>query len=360
MPGKYRWSGIHFTIRFGVSDLIQSPLIHACPVDDSFKTGLLRLQQLFSIYSSTSPEPLPAPGLAISPEIRLQSELYIPVNRIRQLFYRLYEKSLNYSPILSSSPFYKALSWADCYSKFPEWLQISPNPAILIKHLLNDEQLLTRFIFYSFLPKRFNGSGFGRYPKQLLHIRRWFSEQFNRPIRLLDAASGTGEGTWELLELSAKRGINKELITVEGWTLEPLEVWVAEKQDMPHELERSQNYKSRVKPLLEQDWGNQISFKVFDLLSECCDPMVFDLIICNGLIGGPIVNHPVQNRQLLKNLTGMLAPDGILLLADHFHGGWKKQGISSIIEIILNEYGFEINSAGEGISAYRRDRQSNL
>lgn len=58
---------------------------HTC-----FTTGLGRITQRFATYAATSPQPLPAPGLIVTPEIRLQSELYLPINEIRRLFYRLY------------------------------------------------------------------------------------------------------------------------------------------------------------------------------------------------------------------------------------------------------------------------------
>ncbi len=283
----------------------------------------------------------------------------MPISEIRQMFYRLYNNSLSYFPIFSSTPFYKALSWADCYTRFPEWLQITPNPALLIKHLLNDERLLVRFIFYSFLPKRFNGAGFGRYPEQLLQIQSWLSRRRNIPLRLLDAACGTGEGTWELLELSAKTGLKPEQVTTEGWTLDPLEAWVAEKQVLPHELERGKNYKCRVSHLVEQGWGNRISFRAFNLLSERYDTTQFDLILCNGLLGGPIINQPEELLRVVRNLAAILTPDGLLLIADHFHSGWGKKDCRPAVERFLNEFGLDTDPAGEGIAAFRKHADNN-
>ena len=74
------------------------------------------LDQLFCSYAATSPQPLPAPGLLITPEIRLQSELYLPIKEIRRLFNRLYAAAVEHAPILSSTPFYHCPSWADCFA----------------------------------------------------------------------------------------------------------------------------------------------------------------------------------------------------------------------------------------------------
>ncbi|MDD2501828.1 MAG: chemotaxis protein CheR, partial [Geobacter sp.] len=227
--------------------MIHCPLIRQ-PDPACFCAGLQRLHRQFTVYSATSPQPLPAPGLVISPEIRLQSELYLPIKEVRQLYNRLYDATLSYVPILSSTPFHASPSWADCFAALPSWLQLSTNPARLLERLLKDQQLLTRFLFFSFLPGRFNGAGFGRYPEQQDWLQQHLKQQVGKPLRVLDAACGSGEGTWEVAELLAENGWQPEQVQLEGWTIEPLEVWAAQTQCLPHEPQREKNYQQRVQP----------------------------------------------------------------------------------------------------------------
>jgi len=323
------------------------PLI--CQPDPArFQAGLRQLNQRFTTYAATSPQPLPAPGLLITPEIRLQSELYLPLKEIRRLFNRLYNETLSYAPILSSTPFYHCPGWADCFVGLPSWLQFSANPARLLERLLEDQQLLARFLFFSFLPGRFNGTGFGRYPDQLTWLHAWLVNRDADTLRILDAACGSGEGTWELLELVAESG---DLI--EGWTIEPLEVWTAQNQLLPHDPERERIYQHRVQPLLEQGCGERISFRAVDLLEGSINSERFDLILCNGLLGGPIIHQPHQLRQVIALLARRLLSGGVLVVADRFHNGWKKQVPQNVIVGLLHDAGLEVEQAGEGLAGVK-------
>jgi len=292
----------------------------------------------------------------VTPEIRHQSELYLPIADVRPLFYRLYCQSLAYPPLFSSSPLETALSWADSFALFPRWLQCSPDPARLLERLLDDRQLLTRFIFFSFLPVRFNGAGFGRYPAQMDWLRQYLPHPRTGLLRILDAACGSGEGTWELTGLLAETGWKPEQAQLEGWTLEPLEVWAAVQQCLPHKPEREKGYQEQVRPLLEQGWGERVSFRVVNLLAEIASPQRFDLIICNGLLGGPIINQAGQLQQVVARLAGLLSPGGVLLLANRFHEGWKKQVPQDLLARLLCAQGLVLQQAGEGLAGCKPER----
>ena len=330
------------------SDLPDCLLVKA--VDPTlFQGGLRRIHHRFNRYAATSPVPLPAAGLVVTPEIRLQSELYLPLGELRPLFYRLYQEALSYPPILSSTPFYRCLSWADCFALLPPWLQQTPNPASLLAMLLQERELLSRFIFFSFLPDRFNGHGFGRYPSQLAWLRTFLSESSASHLRILDAACGSGEGTWELAELLAGMGFTPRQVSLEGWTLEPLEVWAAQQRCLPHALTRGQQYRRRLQPLVQQGWGSQITFAVRDLCTVT-EAASFDLIICNGLLGGPLLHQPEQLTQVVRNLTGLLAPGGVLAAANRFHGGWKKLAPEQLLAELFRDRGLTVSMAGEGLA----------
>lgn len=124
-----------------------------------FENAILHLQRRFEIYTSTCPAPFVAPGLIVTPEIRRQCELYLPVAEIGEIFNKLYRFALNYPPILSSTIFHNPLSWAETFAGLPPRLQLSANPALLLKSLLTEQNLLSEFLFASFLPQRFYGGG---------------------------------------------------------------------------------------------------------------------------------------------------------------------------------------------------------
>jgi len=341
-----RWNVTPSTALCAVSDLPDCPLIKA--VDSAFfQNGLRRIHRLFNLYAATSPQPLPAPRLVVTPEIRRQSELYLPMDELRPLFYRLYRAALTYPPRYSSTPFHTCLSWADCYAALPPWLQQSANPAHLLEQLLHDQELLTRFIFFSFLPERFNGHGFGRYPGQLAWLRNLLLEKSIRHLRVLDAACGSGEGTWELAELLTEIGFTPRQASLEGWTLEPLEVWAARQRCLPHSRQRQQQYRNRVQPLVCQGWGRQVTFRVRDLCAVH-ETAPFDLIICNGLLGGPLLHQPEQLTQVVRILIRLLAPGGILAATNRFHNGWKKQ--APLIAERFRDCGLAVVETGEGLA----------
>lgn len=327
------------------------PLIRP-PDPASFTASLRRLQRRFSCYADYSPQPLPTAGLIITPEIRYQSEHYLPFAEIRQVFYQLYRQTLSYAPILSSTPFQHALSWADCFAAFPAWLHDCANPAVLLERLLYDQQLLARFLFFSFLPCRFNGAGFGRYPEQLA----WLQQHLSRhpaPLRILDAACGNGAGTWELAELLATDGWQPNEVILEGWTLEPLEVWAAQHQRLPHDAVREAQYRRRVQPLLQQGWGTQVTFQVVDLLDNRSYRHGFNLILCNGLLGGPIINRVQELQQVLGRLASFLLPGGVLLLADRFHDGWKQEVPRELLVRLLHTAGLRTQDSAAGCVAVK-------
>ncbi|MDO9067241.1 MAG: hypothetical protein Q7W05_02155, partial [Deltaproteobacteria bacterium] len=143
---------------------------------ERFRSSIRILQGRFDIYVSTCPDPFIAKDLIVTPEIRRQSEHYLPIAEITRIFYRFYEYALTYPPVLSSTPFHKALSWADVLVSLPPRLQFSANPARLLEALLSDQGLMGEFLFLSFLPLRFYG-GFKRYPKQAEFIREWLNNR---------------------------------------------------------------------------------------------------------------------------------------------------------------------------------------
>lgn len=325
-----------------------APLLRR-PDPACFACGLRSLHRRFNTYAATCPVPLAAAGLHVTSEIRTQSELYLPLGEIQELFHQLYRHSLAYPPILSSTPFHGSPSWADLYAFLPSEFQISPNPARLLERLLEDDGMLQRFLFYSFLPGRFYG-GFLRYPGQRAFVREWLKGR-REPLRCLDAACGTGEESYALARMLLEQGRSPASFRIEGWTVEPLEVWGAASGTFPHLPVRTVAFRGETDFLFTAGAQSSLEFRSIDLLEPVTviENSRFDLILCNGLLGGPILNGRYQLERLVARLAGLLAPGGILLVADSFHGGWKRQHPQEELRALLEAAGLETGEAGEGL-----------
>lgn len=325
------------------------------PVDiRHFHSAVRRLNTLFTIYAGTCPVPLPAPGLIITPEIRTQCERYLPIDVVAASFNNLYSAVLTYPPILSSTPFHHALSWVDTFAALPTQFQFSANPARLLESLLADSGMLSRFLFASFLPDRFYG-GIGRYPGQQLCIREWLTTRKNGTLHCLDAACGIGEDAYGLALLLSERGFSPEEMRIDGWTLEPLEVWAATHRRYPHDRRREALLREATSVLFQRGFDRSITFSCQDILAYPPPSGRFDLILCNGLLGGPILCEKNQLDRAVSTLTQLLAPGGILLAADCFHGGWKQKCPQSVLRTLFDAYGLKLVATGDGIGGLKFD-----
>lgn len=333
-------------------------LLNSAPDPARFSTAIQRLRRMTTASLAYCPPPWPAPGLIVTPEGRCQSERWLPLDDIRPVFERLYRSSLTYPPLLSSTPFHNALSWSDVVAAMPPRFQAGAGPARFLESLLADRDLLTAFLFDSFLPRRFYG-GFGRYPGQMAFVRGWLASWRGESLRCLDAACGTGEDTYGLASLLMEVGLKKGDSRVEGWTIEPLEVWAAAFCRFPHDRRRETGFRRVTAPLFEHGYTTGIRFRCRNLLAPPASPSGeagrFQVILCNGLLGGPIINDLREVRRVVANLAALLAPGGILLTADSFHGGWKQKCPQSMLRALFLEFGLETFAAGEGAGALKPD-----
>ncbi|MDD2898298.1 MAG: chemotaxis protein CheR [Desulfuromonadaceae bacterium] len=325
-----------------------------------FHSAVRHLQRRFDAYAARCTTPFIAPGLIVTPEIRAQSELYLPIAEIKRAYNCLYSTALGYPPILSSTPFHTALSWADLFVKLPHNLQVSPNPSLLLRQLLADHELLTDFLCFSFLPRRFYG-GLNRYPEQQTYIREWLAGRKYTTISCLDAACGTGEQTYGLALFFLDQGVSAEEIHVAGWTVEPLEIWAATYLRFPHDQTYEIKLRNAISVLFQYGYQRRISFCCHDILAPPPLPhqnMCFDLILCNGLLGGPIIHDAAEINRVVANLAQLLSPGGILLAADSFHDGWKRRCPQKALRASFEAHGLICTAGEEGLRGSKPDEQA--
>lgn len=324
----------------------------------SFLPAVQSLQQRFTSFAACSPPPWPAPGLHVTQEINLQSEIWLPLSELKPHFQRLCRSALTYPPIFASSPLARAVSWAAFVASFPAFLEDCANPARLLAKLAQDAELRTKFLFWSFMPYRFYGSSTMRYPGQREFIRQWLSGK-NRPtLRCLDAACGDGGATYDLTRLLLEAGLTPETMQIEGWTLEPLEVWSAAFGRFPHKQGRETAFRLATASIFARQANQRIRFRSVDLREQAAllNTAPFDLVLCNGLLGGPIINRQDELLQVVENLAGLLPAGGILLAADHFHAGWKKKIPEEAIGDLFKQNGLLVIQAGEGLCGLKPDQ----
>jgi chemotaxis methyl-accepting protein methylase len=258
------------------------------------------------------------------------------------------------------------MSWADVYAALPARFQCTTNPGRLLETLLADSTLLKAYLFASFLPRRFYG-GFTRYPGQRKFIQEWLIQRDAKPVRCLDGACGTGEECYGLAGLAMSCGYAKGSLHIEGWTVEPLEVWAARHRRFPHDRQRELCFRDVTDHLFEHGYHRSISFSCRDLLDmhasrlDTCENRdrngdLYDLILCNGLLGGPLLHESQQLERVVHYLADRLAPGGMLLAADSFHGGWKQQCPQQKLRALFEKNRLKTFEAGEGVGGLKPDQ----
>ena len=311
-----------------------------------------RLELLFHTAARTCPAPLWAPGLRIDREWRTITETFLPWTEIAPAFRRLIALSLRYPPL--PDPLAPFPSWPDFLNRF-SGMCTSANPAPMLSRLMTDEEVRRRWLFSLFLPKEYGG-GFGRYPAQHEFLRQWLTSRRSRALvqlSCLDAACGSGEGTWELALLCRECGFHPEEVTLRGSTLEPLELFAAAHATFPHDPVREREYRLRISPLLATGFTKRMDFIQEDLAVPSDSPESYDLILCNGLLCGPLLRETGNLARVVSGLVRQLRPGGLILAADRFHEGWVKLTPKGAREALLASCGLQILETGEGIGGER-------
>jgi chemotaxis methyl-accepting protein methylase len=318
--------------------------------------SITRLERRFQSYCTLYPHGLWAPGLIISNEMRGNTEQYLPMAEIRAAFRHFFSLALHYPLPDESNPVQAASSWLDLLQRL-HLAKESVNPAALLRKLTIDEDFRICFLFTALLPTQHGGS-FLRYPDQIDFLKSWISRRssfLSQGIRCLDAACGTGEGTYDIARLLQNCGIPSPTQQVHGCSLEALEVFTAAHGCFPHDPERQLRFRTRIEPLFNAHvTDGMVFFRDTILRQPKPEEYPYDIILCNGLLGGPFLHELEMLENAINTLVKRLKTGGILLAADRFHGGWRKENPPTRIVEIMQRIGLTVRHGEYGIAAEKK------
>ncbi|QWV93280.1 chemotaxis protein CheR [Geomonas oryzisoli] len=326
-------------------------LVPGSLLDARLERRIQRLGAEFASYAAGYPLPLWAPGLAVNNEMRGVTEALFPLARPRAVFELVLRRGCRFSPLLSASYLHSSASWIDLLQKLTPRISADPVPALRL--IAEDGDTRAAFLFALMLPQHFGG-GFDRYPEQYRWLARWLGEQagqFSTGMRVLDAACGSGEGTYQAAQLLAQAGLGAQS-TVHGSTLEPIELFAAAHLHFPHDLEREREYRAQVQPLLDGNCAPTLEFYL-DRVDAAPQREPYHLVLCNGLLGGPLLHEPTQLAEAFAGLAARLAPGGLLLAADRFHAGWRLRVPREALIACLRTAGLTPTQVPEGIAGIK-------
>lgn len=321
--------------------------------NDGLHRDIVRLKERFRTYCDCYPFGLWDTGLAVTGEMRAITELYLPMEQISRAFNRLLALALRYPPKNEHTLFAASATWLDVLQRLDKKFT-AVNPAHLLEMLAATDNYRIRFLFALLLP-RHHGNCFRRYPAQLLFLEKWLHhnrETRGRKLRFLDAACGTGEGVYDLALLLRDCGIPVRDRVIHGCSLEPLELFAAAHGFFPHDPERDRLCSMRIKKLVAQGEAEGLVF-FRDDVSRPPHPREepYDVVLCNGLLGGPFIHGADHLTATVASLALRIRPGGMLLAADRFHGGWKKEVPQEVFKEMLQREGFRIHPIEDGIAA---------
>jgi hypothetical protein len=325
--------------------LVSGALLH-----DDLARRIGRLSRAFRLYAASYPLPLWAPGLLLDNEMRGTTESLFPVAEAVAVFERLLRRGCRYAPPLSTTYLHSSPTWLDLLQKLaPHTGSADPTP--LLRELALDGEKRMKFLFTLFLPQHFGG-GFDRYTIQSRWIAGWLRDNGARlkgRIRILDSACGSGEGSYGVAELLEAAGYPGEGSVVHGSTLEPLELFAAAHAFFPHDERRQQGYRGRVRQLLTNPERFSMQFYLEDVAAETARES-YDLVLCNGLLGGPLLHEPELLAAAFRGLASSVRAGGVLLAADHFHAGWRLRVPVSLLHEMMRVNGLTPIEVPEGVA----------
>ena len=264
------------------------------------------------VFRRRAPPPWWAPGLVVDQGVRACYEAYLPVDEYLRDLGRLARAALPHPSMLPRvlTTGARACLQTGCRSaSLPDlWADLPPHLAGNVT--LRPEDLFPLLCALA-SPPRF-GTGFGRYPGQTARLSEAARVPSGARARILDLGCGTGQGTIELA--AACEGAGPTPAEAVGITLEPLEAWMATHRLLPHDpggTERFREFRAEVRAVFAA--GNVLACPVRGR---------FDIVVANGIVGGPFLNKPRDVARFLGEVNRLLAPTGIASFGNRFHAGW--------------------------------------
>ena len=323
--------------------------------DGDLVRRIYRLSQRFRTYTRCYPYGVWAQGLSVSGEMRNLTDLYLPMEEIVRAFDRLFSLALRFTPFRAASILHGSSGWLDFLQKIQLKVK-SPDPANLLKGLMADEGKRRRFVFANFMPARYGGV-FGRYSGQSGFLAKWLEDNRERlagAVRCLDTACGAGEGTYGLARLLIEKGFPPSSITIVGASMEPLELFAAAHACFPHDPHREMNYRDYIGELQDSGVLERMSFRLEMLGGGSIHKREkFDVILCNGFLGGPFMHDKEGIEKTLAELAVRLAPGGVLLATNRFHGGWRYLAGEERLRRMLVRCGLCLLRVADGVGGVR-------
>lgn len=329
---------------------LEQLLVGGSILDAELEGRIERLARAFLQYAASYPLPLWAPGLALDNEMRGLTEALLPLSQVRAVFERVLRRGCRFSPFLSGTYLHSSASWLDLLHR----LRPQPScadPAETLLELARDGEARRRFLFALLLPHHYGG-GFDRYPGQSLWFRSWLAGHASgiaEGIRVLDSACGSGEGTYQVAGMLGEAGLRGKCCAVHGSTLEPLELFAAAHAFFPHDREREAEYRARVAPLFEGPQPSSCEFYL-DRVGSPPSRDPYHVVLCNGLLGGPLLHEPRELAAAFAGLASRLVPGGLLLAADRFHAGWRLRVPVGELRALMRQNGLVPLEVPEGIA----------
>ena len=173
---------------------------------------------------------------------------------------------------------------------------------------------------------RKNGCHSGRYPEQHSYLCEWLNDKKHTAIDAIDYGCATGQGTYELAGILAEYLDHGRVI---GVTKEPLEAWMARNRSIPYfNISDSHTRKCSFPQRNEKIRSAFVAGDIHNFSTR----FLVDLIVCNGLIGGPDQNNERDFRNLWDKFRALLRPGGVLMVGNRFHDGLGRK-VSQFLNI---------------------------
>ncbi len=154
-------------------------------------------------------------------------------------------------------------------------------------------------------------------------------------------------------------GIPHDRWQVHGMSRDALEIFAAAHSSFPHDMVREESFRNMTVPLVgDGPWSN-VTFGVGDITAPA-GAAQHDLIVCNGILGGPFLYECGDVRAVVGLLAKQLVPGGILLVADKFHEGWKRKVSKSFLRQLFVQHELTVVEAGEGVGGIKKRQPERL